>query len=70
VALLFANLIDNAIIEAARKREGHNDTNFDDPKVQSLLLRRIAWAGKWPVDALMEVKVPPNCGGRGRGAVA
>jgi type 1 glutamine amidotransferase len=48
--------------------QGHTYTNFNDPKVQSLLLRGIAWAGKWPIDALMEVRVPQNRGGRGRGA--
>ena len=35
-----------------------------------LLLRGIAWAGKWPIEALMTVRQPANAGrgGRGRGA--
>src|SRR4051812_24562675 len=50
--------------------QGHTYTNFADPQVQKLLLRGIAWAGKWPTEALMTVRQPPNNGrgGRGRGA--
>ena len=50
--------------------QGHTYTNFSDPQVQKLLLRGIAWAGKWPIEALMTVRQPANAGrgGRGRGA--
>jgi type 1 glutamine amidotransferase len=33
--------------------QGHTYTNFADPQVQPMLLRGIAWAAKWPIDALM-----------------
>jgi type 1 glutamine amidotransferase len=36
--------------------QGHNYVNFADPRIQPMLLRGIAWAGKRPVDALMTVK--------------
>jgi len=48
--------------------QGHTYTNFADPKIQSMLLRGIAWAAKWPPEALMEVRIPQNRG-RGRGAL-
>jgi type 1 glutamine amidotransferase len=44
--------------------QGHNYANFADPRIQPMVLRGIAWAGKRPVDALMTVK--PQ---RGRGGV-
>jgi type 1 glutamine amidotransferase len=44
--------------------QGHNYVNFADPRIQPMLLRGIAWAGKRPLDALMTVKPP-----RGRGGV-
>ena len=44
--------------------QGHNYANFADPRIQPMLLRGIAWAGKRPVDALMIVTPP-----RGRGVV-
>ena len=37
--------------------QGHTYANFSAPKIQTMLLKGIAWAGKWPVDALMEVRV-------------
>ena len=48
--------------------QGHTYTNFAEPTIQSMLLRGIAWAAKWPTDALMEVRVQQGRGGRGRGA--
>jgi type 1 glutamine amidotransferase len=44
--------------------QGHNYANFADPQVQPMLLRAIAWAAKYPVDALASVR---QGGGRGRG---
>lgn len=41
--------------------QGHNYSNFSDPKIQPMLLRGIAWAGKRSVDALMTVR--PQRGG-------
>jgi type 1 glutamine amidotransferase len=43
--------------------QGHRYENFADPRIQPMLLRGIAWAGKRPVDALMTVR--PQRGGRG-----
>jgi type 1 glutamine amidotransferase len=45
--------------------QGHTYTNFSDPRVQPMLLRGIAWAAKWPIDALMTVRQPEGRGGRG-----
>jgi type 1 glutamine amidotransferase len=45
--------------------QGHNYVNFAHPQVQPMLLRGIAWAAKYPVDALATER-PPR-GGRGRG---
>jgi type 1 glutamine amidotransferase len=42
--------------------QGHNYANFALPQVQAMLLRGIAWAGKYPVDALSTVRPA-----RGRG---
>jgi len=42
--------------------QGHNYANFSDPRIQAMLLRGIAWAGKRPIDALMAAR--PQ---RGRG---
>jgi type 1 glutamine amidotransferase len=36
--------------------QGHNYSNFNDPVVQPMLLRAIAWAGKRPVETLMTVR--------------
>ena len=45
--------------------QGHTYTNFSDPQVQPMILRGIAWAAKWPVEALLTVRQPQQ--GRGRG---
>jgi type 1 glutamine amidotransferase len=39
--------------------QGHNYSNFTDPRIQPMLLRGIAWAGKRPVDALMKPQGTP-----------
>jgi type 1 glutamine amidotransferase len=44
--------------------QGHNYANFSHPQVQPMLLRGIAWAAKYPVDALATER-PQR--GRGRG---
>jgi type 1 glutamine amidotransferase len=36
--------------------QGHNYSNFNDPRIQPMLLRGIAWAAKRPVDALMTLR--------------
>jgi type 1 glutamine amidotransferase len=41
--------------------QGHSYSNFADARIQPMLLRGIAWAGKRPVDALMTVR--PQRGG-------
>jgi type 1 glutamine amidotransferase len=46
--------------------QGHNYVNFTHPAVQPMLLRGIAWAGKYPADALATER-PQGRGGRGRG---
>lgn len=43
--------------------EGHTYANFDNPAVKNMLLRGIAWAGKRPVDEL--VNGVAQTGGRG-----
>jgi type 1 glutamine amidotransferase len=45
--------------------QGHNYVNFAHAQVQPMLLRAIAWAGKYPVDALATER-PQGRGGRGR----
>jgi type 1 glutamine amidotransferase len=45
--------------------QGHNYVNFSDPQIQPMLLRGIAWAGKYPADALATER--PQSRGRGRG---
>jgi type 1 glutamine amidotransferase len=45
--------------------QGHNYSNFQNPQVQAMLLRGIAWAGKRSTDALATER--PQRGGRGRG---
>lgn len=47
--------------------QGHNYSNFADPRIQPMLLRGIAWAAKKPVDELVNYVAPPRGGGR-RGA--
>ena len=36
--------------------QGHNYSNFTDPKIQPMILKGIAWAAKKPFDALMTVR--------------
>ena len=36
--------------------QGHNYSNFTDPKIQPMLLKGIAWAAKRPYDALLTVR--------------
>jgi type 1 glutamine amidotransferase len=48
--------------------QGHAYANFADPQVQPMILRGIAWAAKWPIDALMTVRQPEGRGRGGRGA--
>jgi type 1 glutamine amidotransferase len=47
--------------------QGHNYANFALPNVQAMLLRGIAWAGKYPADALSTVVVRQGRRGRGTG---
>jgi type 1 glutamine amidotransferase len=48
--------------------QGHTYANFANPQIQAMLLRGIAWAGKRPVDELLNYKAPerksppPNAG--------
>jgi type 1 glutamine amidotransferase len=44
--------------------QGHNYANFAKPDIQAMLLRGIAWAGKYPADALATER-PQRGGGRG-----
>jgi type 1 glutamine amidotransferase len=39
--------------------QGHSYASFSRPEIQSMLLRAIAWAGKHPVDELVDYKPPP-----------
>jgi len=39
--------------------QGHNYANFSKPEIRDMLLRAIAWAGKHPVDELVDYKPPP-----------
>jgi type 1 glutamine amidotransferase len=39
--------------------QGHSYANFARPEIQNMLLRAIAWAGKHPVDELVDYKPPP-----------
>ena len=43
--------------------QGHEYANFDNYQIQQMLLRGIAWAGKKPVDSLVDY-VPPAQGGK------
>jgi type 1 glutamine amidotransferase len=40
--------------------QGHNYANFAKPEIRDMLLRAIAWAGKRPVDELVDYKPPPS----------
>jgi type 1 glutamine amidotransferase len=48
--------------------QGHTYANFANPQIQAMVLRGIAWAGKRPVDELINYKAPerksppPNAG--------
>jgi type 1 glutamine amidotransferase len=42
--------------------QGHTYTNFSDPQIQPMVLRGIAWAAKWPIDALSTVRQPQRTG--------
>jgi len=39
--------------------QGHSYANLAKPEIQNMLLRAIAWAGKHPVDELVDYKPPP-----------
>jgi type 1 glutamine amidotransferase len=45
--------------------QGHTYANFANYQVQNMLLRGIAWAGKKPVDELVNYVAPPRPAGRG-----
>jgi type 1 glutamine amidotransferase len=47
--------------------QGHLYKNIFDPTIQKMMLRGIAWAGKKPVNELVDYVAPPRGGGRGRG---
>jgi type 1 glutamine amidotransferase len=49
--------------------QGHTYANFADPRIQPMILKGIAWAAKWPIDALMTVRQPQGRGRGGRGGV-
>jgi hypothetical protein len=40
--------------------QGHEYANFANYQIQQMLLRGIAWAGKKPVDALVDYMQPPH----------
>ena len=42
--------------------QGHNYANFARPEIRDMLLRAIAWAGKHPLDELVDYKPPPLSG--------
>jgi type 1 glutamine amidotransferase len=46
--------------------QGHTYANFSRPDIQKMILRGIAWAGKAPIDTLVNGKAPQRSGGRGR----
>jgi len=45
--------------------QGHTYANFSNYQIQRTLLRGIAWAGKHPVDELVDYVAPPRPAGRG-----
>jgi hypothetical protein len=47
--------------------QGHQYENFENPQVQPVLLRGIAWAAKAPLDSLLNVRPARGGGGGGRG---
>jgi type 1 glutamine amidotransferase len=40
--------------------QGHEYANFAQPQIQNMLLRAIAWAGRHPVDELVDYRPPPR----------
>jgi type 1 glutamine amidotransferase len=48
--------------------QGHTYANFSNYQIQRMLLRGIAWAGKKPVDELVDYVAPPRPAGRGGAA--
>lgn len=40
--------------------QGHKYANFAEPEIQNMLLRAIAWAGRHPVDELVDYRPPPR----------
>ncbi|HVY79801.1 MAG TPA: ThuA domain-containing protein [Steroidobacteraceae bacterium] len=40
--------------------QGHRYESFAKPEIQTMLLRAIAWAGRHPVDELVDYKPPPT----------
>ena len=40
--------------------QGHMYENFTNPQIELMLLRGIAWAGKHPVDELIDYKPPAD----------
>jgi type 1 glutamine amidotransferase len=40
--------------------QGHKYESFSNPQIQAMLLRGIAWAGKQPVNELVDYKAPPQ----------
>ena len=40
--------------------QGHEYANFAEPQIQNMLLRAIAWAGRHPVDELVDYRPPPR----------
>ena len=44
--------------------QGHTYANFSRPDIQKMILRGIAWAGKAPIDTLVNGKAPQRGGGR------
>jgi type 1 glutamine amidotransferase len=40
--------------------QGHSYDSFARPQIQNMLLRAIAWAGKHPVDELVDYQPPPT----------
>jgi type 1 glutamine amidotransferase len=39
--------------------QGHTYANYSNPEIENMLLRGIAWAGRQPVDSLVDYKAPP-----------
>jgi type 1 glutamine amidotransferase len=47
--------------------QGHTYANFENYQIQQMLLRGIAWAGKQPVDSLIDYVPPPPVHVQGAG---